>query len=70
MEKRWYTVREALALVNISRQTLYNYLSNGLVPDARKLRGTTWRISQSDIDKINAGEIMADGIYSKIGIAK
>jgi excisionase family DNA binding protein len=52
VERDWLNVKEACDYLQVSRQTLYNLMSRGLVPYAEVIGVRGRRIKKEDLDKL------------------
>lgn len=50
MAERWASVEEVSKHLNVSKKTIYNWLSKGKIP-AKKLGNKVWRFKISQIDR-------------------
>jgi|TARA_R100000049_G_C1869775_1_gene30015 excisionase family DNA binding protein len=49
MDKEYYTVREAAEILGVTRQTIYNWITAGVLDITQKVKGGAIRIHRLDI---------------------
>ncbi len=51
-EQEWFTLSEAARYLRVSRQTIYNYINQGLLPYYELISGGGRRVKRSDLDAL------------------
>jgi excisionase family DNA binding protein len=51
-KQEWFTLSEAAEYLRVSRQTIYNYINQGLLPYYELKSGGGRRIKKSDLDAL------------------
>lgn len=55
--QEWYTPAEAAAYLRVTRQTVYNYMDQGLLPYYSLKSGKGRRLRRSDLDSFLEGPL-------------